>query len=143
MHAPCPTIMVSLGTATGSMVTARFNLQLLVLPNCMVQAADGRSSFAQAESSVELQNPSTRNWTTTGSMNVRRFLCQMIPSCGRQMVRLFDGRALVAGGVTMDAGPENTLTELYDPIFKNWTLKGSMQTARSGFQMLICPMLRL
>ena len=61
-------------------------------------------------------------WSATGSMTTRRVL--------HTATLLFDGRVLVAGGLSNGRIPTAT-AELYDPSTGTWSVTGSMLTARS------------
>jgi len=70
---------------------------------------------------VDRYNPSTSQWTTTGSMTV--------PRCYHSATLLGDGTVLVAGGGTISS-PDNS-AEIYDPSKGTWRATGSMSVARA------------
>lgn len=89
----------------------------------------------------QLYSDVTGKWTTTGSMTTPRRLFNM--------VRLLDGRALLAGGININAivlpggaafiatNPGTTITELYNATSGSWAESGKMTTPRTLFQMVI------
>ena len=80
-----------------------------------------------AISSAETYDPATGTFTTTGSMTIPRNL--------QTSTLLANGKVLVAGGNTVDAGhpaPVATATaELYDPVAGTFAATGSMSGTRS------------
>ncbi len=81
-------------TPTGSLNVARFNHTATLLPNGKVLIAGGVCCnlvpTLVPQASAELYDPSTGNWTTTGSMSVARdaHIATLLPN----------GKVLVAGG---------------------------------------------
>ena len=115
-------------TVTGSMATSRLGQSAALLPNGLVLVAGGivnitDTGVVTVTASAELYNPSTGQWTPTGSLSTARY------SAGTALLQ--DGHVLVAGG----ANPTNgTLAsaELYDPSSGTWRATGSMNLARSA-----------
>ncbi|WP_177142528.1 kelch repeat-containing protein [Variovorax sp. YR216] len=111
-------------TATGSMNARRGFHTLTLLPDGKVLAVGGLDSEPIASrflSSAELFDPTTGQWTPTGSMSVAR---------GNHTATLLpNGRVLVVGGVSGAAG---RVAELYDPATGQWTPAGSLSNAHQG-----------
>ncbi len=64
-------------TTTGAMNTARYNFQMVLLPDGNVLAAGGY--FNGVLTSSEVYSPATQTWeTTTGAMNTARSDFQMV-----------------------------------------------------------------
>jgi Galactose oxidase, central domain len=114
---------------SGSMATARGSHTATLLPNGEVLVAGGVSNGSSpwapsCTASAELYNPSTGQWTTTGSMTK--------PRATHTATLLNDGSVLVAGAFCSGAGsiyPDNT-AELYDPSKGTWKATGNMNVAR-------------
>ena len=75
-------------------------------------------------SNCELYDPSTRNWTLTGSLNIPRYV--------HTASVLRDGKVLVVGG--MNGITSVNTSELYDPVTGNWTLTDSMRFSWSDIR---------
>src|SRR5439155_873663 len=90
-------------TATGSLITARFNHTATLLPNGKVLVAagiDGSNNLASAE----LYDPASGTWTATGTLNTGRF--------GHTATLLSNGKVLAAGGSNLSSALASA--ELYD-----------------------------
>jgi N-acetylneuraminic acid mutarotase len=117
-------------TATGSMITARTDHTATLLANGEVLVAGGLSNGGSpigtsCTSTAEIYNPSTGQWTATGSMTITR---------GNHTATLLpNGKVLVAGGLCSGGFtyPENS-AELYDPSMGTWKATGSMNVARAN-----------
>jgi N-acetylneuraminic acid mutarotase len=114
-------------TATGSLTTPRESHTATALTDGHVLVAGGLTIpppgfAAQSTPTVELYDPATGTWASTGSM-----LDGMI---GHTATLLPDGRVLVAGGSTYVGLGAIGRAELYDPSTGAWTETGSLQTAR-------------
>jgi hypothetical protein len=112
--------------ATGSMATARRTHSATLLTNGDVLVAGGIFSIningtVTCNATAELYNPSTGQWSTTGSMTV--------PRCYHSATLLTNGTVLVAGGGTISS-PDNS-AEVYDPSKGTWKATGSMNVARA------------
>ena len=112
-------------TTTGSLNDGRAVFTQTLLSKGQVLAAGGNDGNAPQHgyaTSAELYDPSTGQWTTTGSLNIARdsHTATLLPN----------GEVLVAGGGNYNG----TLTEaeLYNPFTGIWTPTGSMNTARAG-----------
>jgi hypothetical protein len=112
--------------ATGSMATSRESHTATLLPNGEVLVAGGIHwiNFTPIRTATaELYDPSTGQWTTTGSMTTARSL---------------HGATLLPSGLVLVAGGQNSgdlaSAELYDPSTGSWTATGSMNSRRSGAQ---------
>ncbi len=116
-------------TATGDLIEARtnhtatqlLNGRVLVAGGIGVETAEFVTNFL---ASAELYDPTTGQWTATGSMADMRV--------GHAAVLLPDGRVLVVGGGSSSDGDGGPLSsaELYDPATGTWTPTGS--TAAEG-----------
>ncbi len=112
------------GTA-GSMQT-RFQHTATLLLNGKVLVVGGRTAAGAGalRSAVELFDPATGTWSTTGSLAAARYY--------HTATLLLNGKVLVVGGDT-SGGPGNAIVasaELYDPASGTWTSAGSSTTAR-------------
>ncbi|HEV3359109.1 MAG TPA: kelch repeat-containing protein [Pseudonocardiaceae bacterium] len=119
--------------ATGNMTTARWGHSATVLMDGRVLVAGGvgvRSAQSTASlRSAEIYDPSTGEWTPTGSMTDAR--------AGHPAVLLPDGRVLVVGGFLCNGYGMSTdlaFCELYDPVTGTWTPTGSMAAPRGLHQ---------
>ena len=65
------------------------------------------------EDSAQVFDPATRTWPATGPMRSVH--------TSAEVVRLADGRILLAGGYD-ELGAPNPATEIYDPATNAWTL---------------------
>lgn len=104
-------------SVTGSLTTARSDHTATLLANGKVLVAGGlllnRDYFVT--NSAELYDPSTGNWSTTGSLNTTRH--------GQTATLLPDGKVLVAGGSSTSNVSNTSLNtaELYDPASGTWS----------------------
>jgi len=118
-------------TLTGSLNTARRYDVQVELNNGQVLVATGASgppTCARFLTSAELYNPSTGQWTYTGSTQV--------PRESDTGIRLKDGRVLLAGGYTCgDTDP--VTTEIYDPATGQWSLAGNLPHGWMGGTMVL------
>jgi Galactose oxidase, central domain/Kelch motif len=107
---------------TGSMSIGRESHTATPLDNGKVLLAGGLSykGFPSGEqSSAELYDPATGEFTPTGSMHVGRY--------GAVAISLRDGRVLFAGGDSIDC--TTTSAEIYDPATGTFSLGGSLANA--------------
>ena len=113
-------------SATGSLTTARSDHTATLLASGKVLVAGGlllnRDYFVT--NSAELYDPSTGNWSTTGSLSTTRH--------GQTATRLPDGEVLVAGGSSTNNASNTTLNtaELYNSSTGTWRLTRSLNKAR-------------
>ena len=124
-------------TATGSMAIARTDHTATLLPNGEVLVAGGISNGSSPWSnsctaSAELYNPSTGQWTSTGSMTK--------PRDSHTATLLNDGSVLVAGGLCSGGFtyPDDT-AELYSPSTGTWKASGSMNVSRVNTAATLLP----
>jgi N-acetylneuraminic acid mutarotase len=113
-------------TVTGSLATARYIHSATLLSNGEVLVAGGIFGIdihgvITCDATAELYNPTTGQWTTTGSMSKSH--------CYHTATLLTDGTVLVAGGGTISS-PDNS-AEIYDPSKGTWKATGSMNVARA------------
>jgi N-acetylneuraminic acid mutarotase len=128
-------------SATGSLLTARTEFTTTLLPDGRVLAAGGVSDCCEEQvlASAELYDPTTGEWSATGSM--------VTPRANHTATLLPNGKVLVAGGDCpgltdpscrvvppgdIDPDAAITLAELYDPATGTWSPTGKMTTARFG-----------
>ena len=106
-------------TPAGSLVTARTRNTATLLPDGRVLVVGGSTCGGSCSSlaTAELYDPTTGNFTATGSMGVARV--------GQTATLLANGRVLVAGGGFASA-------ELYDPTTGKFTPTGSLGIARGN-----------
>jgi hypothetical protein len=115
-------------TSTGSMADPRFAFTATVLGDGKVLVAGGASDLLGEDvwASAELYDPSSGQWTATGSMTEGR-------SNDQTGTLLLDGRVLVAGGRLMANADQRTRSaELYDPSTGQWIATATMVVARVG-----------
>jgi N-acetylneuraminic acid mutarotase len=115
---------------SGGMATARGSHTATLLPNGQVLVAggvgNGSSPFAPScVATAELYNPSTGQWTATGSMTK--------PRGNHTATLLNDGSVLIAGGFCSGGFtyPDNS-AEIYNPTSGTWKATGNMNVARAG-----------
>ena len=124
-------------TTTGLMTTARGSHTATLLPNGEVLVVGGVSNGSSPWSNscaatAELYNPSTGQWTTTGSMTKTR--------ASHTATLLSNGSVLVAGGICNggSAYADNSV-ELYDPSTGTWKATASMNVARVNTAATLLP----
>ena len=112
-------------TATGDLITPRFSHTATLLPNGKVLVASGSRSFAGcpglADTELaELYDPSTGQWSATGSLTTPRFVysATLLPN----------GKVLVVG-IDNPSCFGLASSELYDPATGRWSAIGSLKTA--------------
>lgn len=106
---------------TGSMNARRRDFTMTVLDSGQILVAGGydpaiAGTGAGNLDSAEIYDPATGAFVPTGSLVLRR--------ARHTATRLFDGRVLVAGGLSGYEGVRSA--ELYDPATGTWTLTGDM-----------------
>jgi uncharacterized protein (TIGR03437 family) len=114
-------------TTTGSLSTGRCWHTATLQPNGKVLVAGGLTQGLndyRTINSAELYDPSTGNWSTTGSLSIARDY--------QTATLLPDGNVLVAAGSgTNNASPTALNTaELYDQYTGTWSLTSSLNTVR-------------
>ncbi|ATB42289.1 hypothetical protein CYFUS_007767 [Cystobacter fuscus] len=110
---------------TGRMSTLRYDHTAVALSDGKVLVAGGGTgeSAGGVLATAELYDPSTRQWTLTGSLLTARR--------NHTMTVLSDGRVLVAGGTGAE-GQSLASAELYDPSTGTWTSVADLSTGRSA-----------
>ena len=116
-------------TPTGLMNLARQKHTATLLPTGTVLVA-GSNNFGSEQ--AEFFDPATNTWILTGNF--------INPTIFGAAILLPTAKALTAGG----AQPSNTSSIfnaaiLYDPVAASWTATGSMNTARSGPNLVFLP----
>ncbi len=94
-----------------------------LLPNGMVLITGGFTSGENSLSSAEIFNPTTNEFSFTGSMNSARQ--------SHTATLLQNGKVLIAGGYG-HSGEYLGTAELYDPLTSKFTLIEAMTTPRAG-----------
>ena len=103
------------------MSQARSSFTATLLSNGEVLVAGGSGTIT-VEVSTELYNPSTGQWTPTGSLMQARY--------DQSATLLPNGEVLVAGGLSPGAGTVAT-AELYNPSTGTWKTTGSLNVSRA------------
>jgi len=111
--------------AAAPMHHARSYHQAIALLDGRVLIVGGIGDGSAVEASAELYDPRTGTWAVTGRTNAVR------AGWTAPLVRLLDGRVLLAGGTNGDNHDQAT-AEVYDPAAGRWTATGSMMAARAG-----------
>ena len=109
---------------TGTMTVPRAGPAAVVLSNGRVVVSGGASSSFTGpvlRASADLYEPSTGQWTGTGSLQTARAF--------HTVVLLANGQPLIAGGNNF-ATTAFAAADLYDPVSGGWTPTGSLLTAR-------------
>lgn len=121
---------------TGSLNTARYHHAVTLLKDGQVLVTGGLGVDGNYTSldSAELYNPSTGEWTLTGSMTQSR--------CLHSATLLSNGDVLVAGGVNSIYDSANniatmTAAEIYNPSTETWTATGSLNVSRASAATLL------
>ena len=107
--------------AVRSMSTRRAAHTATLLPDGKVLVAGGFGGDENSIATVEVFDPATNTFRSTGSMNSAR--------ASHTATLLPNGKVLIAGGYN---GNYLASAELYDPSTRTFTSAGSMVTARSG-----------
>jgi N-acetylneuraminic acid mutarotase len=109
---------------TGSMTTPRALFKMTTLPNGEVLADGGVSSGSPGSgdavfnSSAEIYNPSTGEWSAVASMNTAR------ADMDQQL--LGNGDVLTCGGITSNTDIMTDTCEVYNSSQNSWTYTGSL-----------------
>jgi len=123
------------GTGTWSMTDSmhiqRRQLVSILLDDGRVLVAGGDTGPTNLErlSSCEIYDPNTGTWSYTDSMSIAR--------TGHAIVKLMDGRVLVAGGLTTTRSTNSC--EIFDPATETWAPTGSMNYERDDFTLTLLP----
>jgi len=128
-------------TATGSMAYNRYYHTMILLHDGMVLVAGGYSTISTTGgrsliTNTELYNPTTGQWTATGSLNIARK--------SHAMTLMAFGRVLIAGG-EQDSSSATikptalTSTEIYTPSSGKWEKTGSLNYERYDHTMSLLP----
>jgi len=110
---------------TGNLNVARTNADTVTLNNGNVLVISGSDddNFADDTPTTELYNPSTGQWTLSGSVNVPIF-----DYFGGDVVLLNNGEVLKVGYKW--GGGNSTVAELYNPSTGQWTETGNLLVGR-------------
>ncbi len=122
-------------SATGSFSTSRYLHSAVLLPNGKVLIVGGRHFVSNPPgedfpTSVEVYDPTTGNWSATGSLNEARsqHTTTLLPS----------GKVLVAAGYNVETGPLSS-AELYESASGSWSATGSSNAARYNHTATLLP----
>jgi WD40 repeat protein len=119
-------------TATGSMVTPRENHTATLLPSgkVLIVGGDGDGGLNYELSNVELYDPNTGTFSSTGPLiNDRMYhTATLLPN----------GKVLIAGGWANDNGIYSS-AELYDPNTGTFSATGSMASPRATHTATLLP----
>jgi hypothetical protein len=103
------------GIAVPGLTQGRFGHTATLLKDGRLLVAGGQEARKQALATAEVYNPTTKTWSTAGSMSEARGL-------GHTATLLEDGRVLVVGG--------SGTAEIYDPSTGNWSPTGNLVEPR-------------
>jgi N-acetylneuraminic acid mutarotase len=118
-------------SATGSLITARSQTNLILLGDGRVLAVGGCSDLVcHALASAEIYDPATRSWSATASMTQAR--------SGNSATLLQNGKVLVAGGSAFGQIGDASAA-LFDPASGSWSATGNMLEPRSGHSATLLP----
>jgi N-acetylneuraminic acid mutarotase len=109
---------------------ARSRPRAAILPNGKIIVVGGNNGYV-ALTSCEIYDPLTNTWSEGGSMNTPRW--------NFQLLTLYDGKLLAAGGQTDVRNATTSTCEIYDPATDRWTYTASMQDPREAFQAVFLP----
>jgi len=108
---------------TGLLNMARAFAKAVLLRNGEVLLAGGSSSNSSNVLAAETYNPVSRSFSVAGSLSVGR-------KVGHTATLLPDGRALVAGGDVYGNNNPISLAEIYDPVFRTFSVTAPMSSGR-------------
>lgn len=121
--------------ATGAMAVARAFYSMITLANGKIMVVGGSNTIAltTALNSVEIFDPATNTWSTTGSMSWGRIrpATALLP----------DGRVIVAGGRGYEASQGGSVSplktcEIYDPSSGRWSKGPDMSAPHYWFDLI-------
>jgi len=121
------------------MNTARADEAAVLLHDGRVLVAGGSVASGDRTTSCEIYNPRTGKWTATGSLSAGRSESEYA------IVRLRDGRILLAGGYTGTPDAQGNsqdlhTAEVYNPKTGTWALvANTMSASRSGHAVVLLP----
>jgi N-acetylneuraminic acid mutarotase len=113
-------------SSTGSMIAPRWGATAILLPTGKVLVVGGDYAGSPGPTLglggvVELYDPDTGTWSSTGSLNTKRIV--------NSATLLDSGKVLVAGGLDNNDGTLRT-SELYDPATGTWEYTGRLNIGR-------------
>jgi N-acetylneuraminic acid mutarotase len=115
-------------TATGSMNEARDGHTATLLPNGKLLVVGGTKRLGDGTNSTlgtcELYDPTTENWTATGSLNAADFRAYHTATL------LQNGKVLITGGFVENTQTILASSALYDPGTGQWTSTGALTEKR-------------
>ena len=107
--------------ANGLSVARGFGTATVLQDGRVLLAGGGAYNDMNNVTNAEIYNPSTGQFTPTGSMHVQR--------ASMTATLLTNGKVLIAGGIASDGVTRLASAELYDPVGGTFTLTGNMINA--------------
>lgn len=117
---------------TGNMTVVRMQHQAQPLMTGKIIAFGGITGTGTGfitHKSAELYNPTTGQWTATGSMS--------IPRTKFASAQLMDGKILAIGGDTNNMWYDVASCELYDPLNGTWSPTGNLTASKLGHEAVV------
>lgn len=81
---------------------------------------------------TQIFDPRTSQWSPAGGLNTARFWFG-------NLVRMNDGRVLIAGGTAKSGYQDYTSSVIFDPVSGSWSRSGDLNTARRNATLALLP----